>query len=153
MAVDQRTFIYITGGNPKDLNKPSDRCLRLDIRNGEQVELPSLINARFDHSSIILNSKLYVMGGIVGFGKRLGSIECFDLKKNFGWYMIVEANEKVERQASAVAAISASQILVYGGQINTGSRSNCGYIFDISSHSVREILGKDRDFSFICLSK
>ena len=60
------------------------------------------------------------MGGKAGFDKVLGSIECFDLKKNFGWHMIVEANEKVARSASAVAAISASQILVYGGFLNTG---------------------------------
>ena len=37
----------------------------LDIYSLEQKELPDLNQARYAHTSLILNSHLYVMGGMI----------------------------------------------------------------------------------------
>ena len=58
------------------------------------------------------------------------------------------------REDSAVVAISANQILVFGG-LSSNKRSdefNSGYIFNITTQSVNRILGKERDFAFMSVT-
>jgi hypothetical protein len=44
---------------------------------------PNMLNARKEHASIFLNSKIYVLGGYNGNrSKFLDDCECFDFERN-----------------------------------------------------------------------
>ena len=136
--------MYITGGNYDHHDKPSRRALRLDIRNNEQQRLPSLIEARYGHASMILSGQLFVFGGDFGINKFLSSIECYDTKKKTGWHTLLQGNVLVARSRAGIAAIDATQIIVYGGNSMRGWQKN-GYKFDVTSHSVKKMFDRYLD--------
>ena len=45
------------------MNNPTNKATMLNIETLEKKELPDLNQARFRHSSLILNGQLFVMGG------------------------------------------------------------------------------------------
>ena len=63
IAVNKRREFYITGGCGRNVNEASNRAFMLDIKTLEWKELPDLNQARHGHASLILDGKLYVMGG------------------------------------------------------------------------------------------
>ena len=81
ISVDKRRDFYITGGHAGNFNYPSKRTFILDIKTLEQRELPKLNQGRHNHTSLILNSCLFVMGGIANYEEILGSIECLSIAK------------------------------------------------------------------------
>ena len=79
IAVDQRRDFYITGGYSGNENEPSSRASVLNIDTLEQKELPDLNQARFGHSSLILDGRLFVMGGMTSASDDSSSIECLGI--------------------------------------------------------------------------
>ena len=79
IAVDQRRDFYITGGCSDNRNTPLSKASVLNIDTLEQKELPDLNQARFDHSSLILDGRLFVMGGMTSASDYSSSIECLGI--------------------------------------------------------------------------
>ncbi|XP_002732022.1 kelch repeat and BTB domain-containing protein 12-like [Saccoglossus kowalevskii] len=55
--------VYVCGGKEPTRSLTAKSVLRLDIENDCWTELPSLPELRFNHSAIVVNRRLYVIGG------------------------------------------------------------------------------------------
>ena len=62
-------------------------------------------------------------------------------------------DDLVERSWSAITAISATEIVIFGGKTSFGffggQRLNTGYVFDTDQEKVTSILGREGDLEFI----
>ena len=116
VAVDARRYFYLTGGrNVLEVFVGSRVASMLDIKTQEEKELPELNHVRSNHSSIILDSHLFVFGGHYGAIQKTGSIESLDLRIKSVWKTLVTGNKFATRQCNCVVAVSATKLLVYGG--------------------------------------
>ena len=84
----------------------------------------------------MLGDYLFTLGGMVNTTKWASSIESLNLQSMQSWSTIVESNQHVERRNAAIAAITATKIIVFGGYASSGHRSNDGYIFDTSDNNI-----------------
>ena len=119
----------------------------LEINSLEQRELPDLNQGRFNHASIILNSYLFVLGGMSRYKDYPSAIECLSIAGFSAWSIILEGKETVKRINASVTAVSATKLLVCGGESKHAS-SDSGYVFDVKTHALHQILGQRNDFPF-----
>ena len=86
-------------------------------------------------------------------GEYLISMEMLKLGESSNWTTVLQNNHTIYRSFSAIAAISESKILVYGGYLANQERigySNTGDIFQTEEKNLRPILGRDSDLKFLC---
>ena len=84
----------------------------------------------------MLGDYLFTLGGMVNTTERASSVESLNLQSMQFWSTIVESNQHVERRFAAIAAITATKIIVFGGYESSGQSSNDGYIFDTSDNNI-----------------
>lgn len=77
----------------------------LDLKTLEQTELPELNQPRAFHTSLILDFKLYVLGGQGIKEEVFGSIEGLNLQDKSGWNILVQGHKLVQRICASVVAI------------------------------------------------
>merc|ERR1712223_2147158 len=87
--VSHGTCIYLIGGEETDAESPTgsrtvNRVTRYDCEQKSWISVPSMQLARRWAASIVIDNKIYVIGGIGGKGgtyeKRLDSMEVLDLE-------------------------------------------------------------------------
>ena len=103
-------------------------------------------NRRYDHASVTGGGNLYVFGGQGGLDK-LDSIESLNLiDKNCTAWQLIQANKAfTARDNPLVCTINSRQILICGGQVDSGFLSDM-LIFEIKTGKARKI--KDAPFTF-----
>ena len=69
------------------------------------------------------------------------------------WSTLIRSNQHVENKCAAVAAVSATKIIVFGGCNSANFIKNDGYIFDTTSYEVQPILGDETDIKFETLTQ
>ena len=133
-------FILQTGGEIK-YGEVLNRATMLDTLTGSVEELPGLIQARRDHSSIAIDKHLYAIGGSANGGESPW-IEFLDLESKQAWQKLLQ-DEIVARENAAVTCLSPQKIAVFGG-FHRGGRyfRNDGYILNVCTKQVTPILGK-----------
>ena len=146
--MSKRSKIYMTGGQTGDYNTALSAAWVFNIVTNRWGKLPNMLQARFRHSSVALDNRLFVMGGVISNHAYAGSIE-FLVRSSVadGWQTVVEHNDLIKRSFTGVAAISASKMVIFGGQ-NQGRFFNDGYTFDWSNKEVEPFLGKETDIAF-----
>ena len=95
---------------------------------------------------------MFAFGGRDDDFKLLGSIECLKVNQDSKWCVVVIYNELVMKLSPALAVLSPSKIVVYGG--NSGKQvGSDGYIFDVDQGQVRPIIGNKSKLDFVCQSQ
>ena len=85
-----------------------------DYFSDEWSYMPDMIERRFDHESVAIGNKLFVLGGAQGDGHHLNSIEVFDSTcKKFTSLKPLSSNYLITRKTFAFG----SEILSYGEKI------------------------------------
>ena len=77
ICANPRTIV-LAGGYDCTKKRCSKESFELDLIANSWMQLPNLRVARYDHSSITIDSKVYVIAGYGG-GKALDTIEILDL--------------------------------------------------------------------------
>ena len=72
--------IFVIGGINQQFAAAQQRRLKTVVAfNGVRwVDAPSLLTTRSDHSAVVFQGKLYVIGGINRLGERLDTVDVFD---------------------------------------------------------------------------
>ena len=65
--------MFLTGGH--DTKRATKTAAKYDIRKNQWTDLPSLQQARFNHSMVIVSERLFVIGGAASQDENTGSIE------------------------------------------------------------------------------
>ena len=77
---------------------------------------------RQSHGSCLLNTKLWVFGGMCGL-QFLDSIEVFDVEHTWDWQNL-HIQGLTKRSCLAMCPLSATQIIVMGGSFNGSDRDD-----------------------------
>ena len=72
--------------------------------------------ARYDHSSIVYNNKLFVFGGIGEGGRRINTVEMFSTEAN---EFVIMAPMKIARGSFACCRVG-NLVYLVGGTTNNG---------------------------------
>ena len=147
LAVEESRFIFMSGGNSGNANEPSEKVQRLDAKTGLVEEMPTLIQARYNHGSIVTDGILVVLGGCINASlDKSRLIEILNLATKQAWHRLLE-HEIVGRSSASVTSISPHRLAIFGGNHNDG------YLLNLKMEEVKPILGKVSDFKFNCKSQ
>lgn len=83
-------------------------------------KLPRMLTRRYLHSSLLLDRKVYMLGGIAAVTHRTASVECLDLQRNM-WARASPLN--IARQSFALVAVN-GVMLAAGGYSDTNDTSS-----------------------------
>ena len=67
----------------------------LDIHTLRKEILPDLNEAKYWHSSIVLNNHVFIFGGLLKLDSFSGTIESLDVITKYAWHMILQGNNIV----------------------------------------------------------
>ena len=139
--------MYLIGGKKES----GIRVSQYDLKNKSWKSMPKLNHARSSCLAIVLQSRIFVVGGQDAASNLVGSLECLDIHAGSAWSLLVEDNQLFKRTNAAVVAVSDTKFVVFGGLQNL-VLLNTGFEFDTQSDSdpVREILSREQDFAFSC---
>ncbi|PCJ18952.1 MAG: hypothetical protein COB02_09470 [Candidatus Cloacimonadota bacterium] len=90
MLVDN-SKVFVLGGESSGV--VSDSVESFSFQFHLWTHLPNLINARYDHSSVIYKNKIYVYGGLSSTNQDLSSLEYFDVQTSSVWQEVVNSNQ------------------------------------------------------------
>ena len=89
-----------------------------------------------------------MLGGYCPNESVLGSIESLNLIDKSGWNILVQSHQLVQRVAASIVAISSTKLLVHGGIGAALDVLSNGYIFDVNTLSLVEVLDKEKCYVF-----
>jgi len=104
-------------------------------------------DVRREHSSCIMNTKLFVFGGFREYF-RLDSIECLETDSSGGSWELIHLPVFTKRTHPAVLAIDDNQIVILGGWDN--ERLNDVIVYNDDDRTAELVAYADRRFD--CLS-
>jgi hypothetical protein len=118
-------------GAPHDLHSRAD-VFAFDTKSKQWLQLPSLPEGRSSHDAIVLNDRLYVVGGWCMTGPEstvwLESAVVLDLSEaEAGWSQLPAPN--FQRRALALAAHN-GQLWAIGGMERTGGPTKATSVYD-----------------------
>ena len=79
VSVYLRKYLLISGGHNGNQNNAIKSVSMLELTSHKEQALPDLNQARFRHSSIVLDKYLYAIGGLISASQYSSSIESLDM--------------------------------------------------------------------------
>ena len=100
----------------------------------------------------MLGDYIFAIGGRISATVYSLSIESLNVISRQAWCTLVVYNKHIKRVHSAVAAISADKLAIFGGNFNRSTLKS-GYIFNVQTNELRPIPGKAEYLKFQSLSQ
>ena len=115
--------LLLTGGWS---DGPKNDCWFLELTKRKWERMPSLITARYYHSSVVMADTVYVVGGSGVESDAIKSVECLDVKRHM-WSSVQDIPEPLFRP---MVASYGNGVYVFGGRDDNGVATRNARVYD-----------------------